>query len=99
MAQSKKEQNFESAMARIEEIAGRMEDGKLPLEELLAAYEEGLRLIGFCNGRLAEAEMRLEKITRNSAGQVQGTAPSTPPGESVKKDDSTGAETAPVQLF
>lgn len=63
------EQNFESAMDRLEGIVEQMESGKMHLEELIVRYEEGMKLVKICQERLASAEQRIEIITRNSAGQ------------------------------
>jgi exodeoxyribonuclease VII small subunit len=66
--------SFEDAMARIEEITGRMEDHDMPLDELIVAYEEGLKLVKICGERLAHAEKRIQQITRNAAGEATGAA-------------------------
>ena len=50
---------FEKALEELEALVGRMEDGKLPLEESLAAYQRGSELIKFCEGRLTEAQARI----------------------------------------
>jgi exodeoxyribonuclease VII small subunit len=63
------EANFEQAMQRLEEIVEEMESGKLPLEDLIVRYEEGMKLVKVCQERLASAEQRIEIITRNSAGK------------------------------
>src|SRR5690348_16446634 len=39
------ELNFEGAMDRLEKIVEQMESGKLPLEDLIVRYEEGMRLV------------------------------------------------------
>ena len=62
--------NFESAMQRLEEIVEEMESGKMPLEDLIARYEEGMKLVKICQERLTSAEQRIEIITRNSAGKA-----------------------------
>jgi exodeoxyribonuclease VII small subunit len=62
--------NFESAMQRLEEIVEEMESGKMPLEDLIVRYEEGMKLVKICQERLASAEQRIEIITRNSAGKA-----------------------------
>ena len=54
------EVSFETAMERLEKIVQEMESSKLPLEDLLVRYEEGIRLVGVCNQRLAGAENRIE---------------------------------------
>jgi exodeoxyribonuclease VII small subunit len=61
--------NFESAMKRLEEIVEQMEEGDLPLEELIVRYEEGMKLVKVCQDRLASAEQKIEIITRNNAGK------------------------------
>jgi exodeoxyribonuclease VII small subunit len=61
--------NFENAMDRLELIVGQMESGKLPLEELIVRYEEGMNLVKICQERLAKAEQKIDIIARNSAGK------------------------------
>lgn len=51
--------SFETALAELESILGRMEDGKLPLEESLAAYQRGTELLKFCEGRLNATQARI----------------------------------------
>ena len=63
------EPNFEQAMERLEAIVDQMESGKLPLEDLIVRYEEGMKLVKICQERLTAAEQRIEIITRNSAGK------------------------------
>lgn len=63
------EPNFEQAMERLEAIVDQMESGKLPLEELIVRYEEGMGLVRVCQDRLASAEQKIEIIARNSAGK------------------------------
>lgn len=63
------ELNFEAAIGRLEAIVDQMEDGKMPLEELIVRYEEGMKLVKVCQERLASAEQRIEIITRNHSGK------------------------------
>ncbi len=62
--------NFEGAMDRLETIVEQMESGKLPLEDLIVRYEEGMNLVKICQERLASAEQKIEMIARNSAGKA-----------------------------
>jgi exodeoxyribonuclease VII small subunit len=62
--------SFEAAMERLEKIVDEMESSKLPLEELIVRYEEGIRLVGVCNERLAAAEHRIETLNRASNGKA-----------------------------
>jgi exodeoxyribonuclease VII small subunit len=50
---------FERALEELERLVARMEDGKLPLEESLAAYQRGAELIKFCESKLADAQARV----------------------------------------
>lgn len=56
-------------MDRLEKIVDEMETGKMPLEELIVRYEEGMKLVKTCQDRLTSAEQRIEIITRNHAGK------------------------------
>ena len=50
---------FEKALEELEAIVARMEDGQLPLEESLTAYQKGAQLIRFCESRLTDAQGRI----------------------------------------
>ncbi len=58
-------------MERLEHIVEEMESDKLPLEDLLKRYEEGVKLARVCEEKLKSAEQRIEIITRNAAGAPQ----------------------------
>ena len=62
------EHTFESALERLEQIVGEMEGDRLALEDLLARYEEGTRLVKVCQHRLDTAEKRIELITKEASG-------------------------------
>ncbi len=53
---------FERALEELEALVGRMEDGKLPLEESLAAYQRGAELIKFCESKLTDAQARIAML-------------------------------------
>jgi exodeoxyribonuclease VII small subunit len=50
---------FEQALAELEALVARMEDGKLPLEESLAAYQRGAQLVRYCESKLSDAQARI----------------------------------------
>lgn len=60
MARSKFE--FEKAMARAEEIASSIEQGKIGLEESIKQFEEGMALIKRCRQVLDEAELKIQRL-------------------------------------
>jgi exodeoxyribonuclease VII small subunit len=51
--------SFEKALEELEALVAKMEDGRLPLEESLAAYQRGAELIRFCEGKLTAAQARI----------------------------------------
>jgi len=64
------EKKFESALARLEEIVQKLEQGDLPLEQSLKLFEEGVRLSRICNTRLEEAERKVEILLKDKAGNM-----------------------------
>ena len=50
---------FEKALEELEALVHRMEDGRLPLEESLAAYQRGTELLKFCESKLTDAQARI----------------------------------------
>ena len=71
---TEKPQTFEKALARLEEIAAEMENGDLGLEKMVAAFEEGQKLVKLCSSKLNEVEKRIEMLVKKSDGTV-GTEP------------------------
>lgn len=55
---------FEEAMERLEGIVLRLEKGDLPLDESIEAFEQGASYVKLCQEKLAQAEMRIEKIIK-----------------------------------
>jgi len=55
--------DFEAAIAELDAIVKKLEEGDLPLEQSLALYERGIHLSRFCHARLEDAERRIEILT------------------------------------
>jgi exodeoxyribonuclease VII small subunit len=83
------EPTFEGSLKRLEEIVAQLEDNKLALEQSLQVFEEGVKLVRFCAGRLDEAERRIEILLADKEGQLH-VAP-FPEGP----EDTTGAAERP----
>ena len=62
---------FEDALKRLESIVEAMESEELPLESLLAKYEEGTRLAKVCQDKLAEAELKIQQLEKTAAGELK----------------------------
>ncbi|WP_250509843.1 exodeoxyribonuclease VII small subunit [Caballeronia sp. GACF4] len=55
-------ENYETALAELESLVGRMEAGALSLEESLAAYRRGAALVGFCQQQLEKVEQQVRVL-------------------------------------
>lgn len=73
---------FEEALKRLESIVAAMESEDLPLESLLAKYEEGTQLARTCQEKLAEAEVKIQQLEKNAAGEVTLKPMALPAGSS-----------------
>ena len=62
---------FEEALEKLESIVEAMESAELPLESLLAKYEEGTRLARICQTKLSEAELKIQQLEKNAAGEMR----------------------------
>ena len=66
--------SFEDALAELEQIVRRLEDGKGKLDDAISSYERGAALKRHCEAKLREAQAKIEKISLGSDG-----APKTGP--------------------
>jgi exodeoxyribonuclease VII small subunit len=64
-ANSDKPLSFEEALAELESIVARLEEGDLSLEESLALFERGQSLADQCNEQLEAASLRVEQLTEH----------------------------------
>lgn len=53
---------FEAALGELERIVQSMEEGRLPLDEALAAYQRGSQLLRHCQQQLNDAEQRIQLL-------------------------------------
>ena len=67
----KKEETFESAIARLEEIVRALDGGDAPLDESLALFEEGVKLVKLCSGKLDAAEQKVKILTKGEDGEIK----------------------------
>lgn len=69
---------FEAALAELEKIVGRLEQGQVPLEESIEIYKRGEALKARCDDLLKRAEARVETISVGADGAAKGLAPLDP---------------------
>lgn len=67
-AKKQTKNTFEDAYKRLEEIMEELEVNadSIPLEKMLALYQESLKLLKICRDKLSEAELKIEKIKSES---------------------------------
>ena len=60
--------SFEDALKRLETLTQAMQSSEMPLEDALAAYQEGNELVKYCQQKLAEMEQKLQVL---DAGELK----------------------------
>lgn len=58
-------QDFETALAQLEALVSQMENGSLPLDQSLAAYQKGVELARTCQRLLDSAEEQVKVLQDN----------------------------------
>lgn len=74
---------FDEALRQLEELAGKLEEGDIPLEDALRVYERAIGLFSLCRGRLDTMEQRIEVLTEDLEGSLK-----TEPAELPADDDA-----------
>ncbi len=62
---------FEDALKKLESVVEAMESDDLPLESLVAKYEEGMKLAQVCQAKLAEAELKIQQLEKTAGGELK----------------------------
>lgn len=62
---------FETAIGRLEAVVEEMGSDKLPLEDLIKRYEEGIQLVKVCEQKLQAVEKRVEILMRKADGDLE----------------------------
>jgi len=65
-----KKPNFESSLARLEEIVGKLESANLSLDEAIKLFEEGVQLSRDCQKHLQQAEGKVEILLKKTGGEL-----------------------------
>jgi len=75
--------SFEQTLAELEALVARMESGELPLDQALAAFEQGVKLTRACQAALQAAQQKVQILTQQD-------------GAARLEDFTAGADTAPA---
>jgi exodeoxyribonuclease VII small subunit len=62
--------SFEEALKKLESIVESMEAQDLPLEMLLARYEEGMNLSQLCQTKLNEADLKIQQLEQGPKDEM-----------------------------
>ena len=68
------EPRFEDAYQELSQIVNDLEAGDLPLEESMALFERGRRLIALCEGQLNSAELLVSQLLSDADGSLHTEA-------------------------
>jgi len=63
-----KKKSFEEALAKLEQITKKLEEGDLSLEESLKHFDEGVNLAEQCNSKLNDAQKKIEILLQKKDG-------------------------------
>ncbi len=96
------EVSFEKALEKLEKIVEMLESGSVTLEEALSRYEEGIKLSRQCQEKLAQAEKKIEVLTRTAKGDfvrepfeaADASEPKSPRSRASRRSPSADKETA-----
>ncbi|MBE3560494.1 MAG: exodeoxyribonuclease VII small subunit [Ktedonobacteraceae bacterium] len=64
------ELSFEEAFARREAAVAALQDGRMPLDQALAHYQEGMKLAQHCHELLQKAELTVQQLSLDSDGNA-----------------------------
>lgn len=60
--------DYEAALAQLDAVLARLEDGQVALEEAMGLYERGVRLVRRCSALLDGAERRVSELSQGADG-------------------------------
>ncbi len=83
-----KSKTFEIALEELEAIVNSMEDGDIALDKMINSYEDGMKLVNFCNKKLQAMEKRIE-VLKVTDSAPQAVAPATTKNDSWDNFDSS----------
>jgi exodeoxyribonuclease VII small subunit len=71
LTNSAQDLRFEDAYRELEDIVDQLESGDLSLDESMALFERGRRLIALCETQLSTAELRVTQLLNDASGNVR----------------------------
>jgi exodeoxyribonuclease VII small subunit len=85
-AKGSKELSYGEAAARLEEILGRIEEGKVDIDELSGLVAEAAGLVALCRGKIHAAEIQVKTITEQLERDLTAEDDGPPDDEGVDQN-------------
>ena len=60
---------FEQALSELEQIVRKIDSGQEDLDSSIKAYERGAALKNFCEQKLKDAKLKIDKVVQNKEGE------------------------------
>ena len=76
----RKKPTFEESLKELEKITQQIESGEIGLEESIAKYEQGMKLVTKCRTILTKAEQRIQTLAPTPSGDLKTTDTDNPTG-------------------
>ena len=70
MTKKESEKSFEEAYNQLKEVVEKLENSDTDLEESLEIFEQGIRLINYCNKKLEDAEHKFQKLVKDDKNDL-----------------------------
>ena len=70
MTKKESEKSFEEAYNQLKEVVEKLENSDTDLEESLEIFEQGIRLINYCNKKLEDAEGKFQKLVKDDKNNL-----------------------------
>ena len=64
------ELSFEEALIKLENIVRELEAGRIKLDDAVTAYTQAVNLKNFCEKKLKDAQLKIEKIETSNNGEL-----------------------------
>lgn len=65
-----KNESFESALSKLEDVVLKLEKGEETLEESINLFKSGTELVAFCNNVLKNAEQKITELSNLNINKV-----------------------------
>jgi exodeoxyribonuclease VII small subunit len=67
--------SFEEAFEQLEASITALQEGKVPLEQALQQYQNGMQLAQYCNELLQRAELSVQQLNVNEGSDTLSVSP------------------------